>query len=303
MVAVFSVMGAAGGVCDVSGNTLAVWSRPRAAAPLLNRLHLCFALGALAAPLVVSRALDWFESVGPVAVVSGAVAACCIVAFLRSPPPRQEVVEVAAGETSALPAARRLQLAMVCVFFLCYVAVETGVASWIHTYVEEVDPGRPGTATAVNVSFWVGFVAGRLLAIALATRLGPGRILAGSTAVTLIAAGSFATFAHDGAALVAVVIVFAAGLAPEYAAMVSYAEHHLSLSGASTSAFVASSSVGALVLPWGIGQLFDRYGAGSLRPTILVATVACGGAAFAVRAAVTPDGGAARPVLLATPDR
>jgi fucose permease len=71
-----------------------------------------------------------------------------------------------------------------------------------------------------------------------------------------------------------------------YASMVSYAEHHLSLSGASTAAFIAASGIGGLVLPWSIGQLFDRYGADSLPPTILAGTVATILAAGAVRLVV-----------------
>ena len=67
----------------------------------------------------------------------------------------------------------------------------------------------------------------------------------------------------------AIAFVFGAMVAPQYAAMMGFAEAHLSLSGRITSAIVATSGLGALVMPRIMGELFDRRGPGTF-PGILV---------------------------------
>jgi len=60
VVAVFMIIGFSAAALDVGGNTLAVWSQPtERVGSTLNALHLCFGLGALATPLIVSGSLKW----------------------------------------------------------------------------------------------------------------------------------------------------------------------------------------------------------------------------------------------------
>ncbi len=279
----FAVMGATGGLADVAGNTLVVWSRHGRATSLLNGLHLCFALGALATPIVVARSLDWFHSLWAVTIPTGAIAAICAVRMLTRPEPERSLPPpVPAGDRH--PRARSSQLASVCVFFFLYVAMESGFAGWIHTYVEQVDPGN--SATGVTVAFWAGFVLGRMIAIAVGTRISAGQIVGSSMVVALAAMVCLVAVGRTGPALWVFVVLYSMAIAPQFASMVSYAEHHLSLSGASTSLFIAASGIGGLSLPWVIGQLFDHLGAESLPPTILVVTVLAGVSALVVRSTV-----------------
>jgi len=66
-----------------------------------------------------------------------------------------------------------------------------------------------------------------------------------------------------------VTLLFALSVAPQYASMMAFAETHLALSGRNTSAIVASSGLGGLVMPFVVGQLFDRIGPQALPPTIV----------------------------------
>ncbi|CAN0117669.1 unnamed protein product, partial [Phaeothamnion confervicola] len=201
----FAAMGATGGLADVAGNTLVVWSRHGRATSLLNGLHLCFALGALVTPVLVARSLDWFHSLWAVAIPTGVIAAVCAARMITRPEPERSLPPpVAEGDRH--PRARSSQLASVCVFFFLYVAMESGVAVWIHTYVEEVDPGGP--ATGVTVAFWAGFVAGRMIAIAVGTRIGAGRIVGSSMVVALAAMGGIVGFGRTGTALLVLVILY-----------------------------------------------------------------------------------------------
>lgn len=272
LVLAFAVLGVAAGISDVAGNTLVMWSRPRGAGALLNALHLCFAVGALTAPILVNRSIHWFDSVWAVAVPVGVLAVIAGSMLLRHPAPTR--TRLATVERSTAGGARTLHVVLVCLFFFSYVAFESGFAGWIHTYVEQIGYGDATTATAMLTVFWGGFAFGRLIAIWTAKRMSPGRMVAGSMSLSVVAAVLFAVFPDGGPMLWLVTALFAVSIAPQYASMMAFAESHLALSGRNTSAIVAASGVGALVMPWALGQLFDAVGPESLPPVMVVMAVA-----------------------------
>jgi FHS family Na+ dependent glucose MFS transporter 1 len=271
MVAAFVVMGLAAGLSDVSGNTLVMWSRPEGAGSLLNALHLCFAVGALATPVLVNRSLHYTSSVWGVAVPVAVLAVVAGSILLRHPSPRRtRLATVAASDAGG---ARSLHVFLISLFFFSYVAMEAGFAGWIHTYTEQIGYGGTGTATGVVSVFWFGFALGRLIAIWLARLVTPGWMVAGSMAVAVVAAVLFALFPDGGPMLWVVTFAFALAIAPQYASMMAFAESHLALSGKNTSALVAASGVGGLLMPWLLGQLFDAVGPEALPPVMVVTSV------------------------------
>jgi MFS transporter, FHS family, Na+ dependent glucose transporter 1 len=251
MISWFVLLGLACAICDVAGNTLVVWSRPVGPGAALNGLHLCFAIGALSTPLVIT-------------VVVGAT-------LLRSPEP----VRTRHAETTHTdrPAARSGRLLLVAAFFFVYVAVEMGVAGWIHSYVEQINYGDSRTATAVTVMFWAGFTCGRVTSIWLSRVLSPGQMVGWSTGASVVAAVAFLVFDGPGPMLWVVVCFFAFTVAPQFASMIAFAEAHLTLSGAATSMFVAAAGLGGLVMPPLLGRLFDTVGPDVLPKATLVLTV------------------------------
>ncbi len=287
LVLAFAVMGLAAGISDVAGNTLVMWSRPKGSGALLNALHLCFAVGALAAPIVVNRSIHWFDSVWAVAIPVGALAIVAGSMLLRHPAPTR--TRLATVERSRAGGARTLHVVLVCLFFFSYVAFEAGFAGWIHTYVEQIEYGDATTATAMLTVFWGGFALGRLLAIWMARRTSPGRMVAGSMSLSVVAAALFAVFPDGGPMLWVVTALFALSIAPQYASMMAFAESHLALSGKNTSAIVAASGVGALVMPWALGQLFDAVGPEALPPVMVVMAVVTSVVALVVGRTVGSD--------------
>ncbi len=268
LVLAFAVLGLAAGLSDVCGNTLVMWSRPDGAGSLLNALHLCFAIGALAAPLLVNRSIHWLDSVWGVAVPVGVLAVAAGTMLLRSTAPVRARLDTVAR--SAAGGARTLQVVLICLFFFAYVALEVGFAGWIHTYVEQIEYGDATTATGVLTTFWAGFALGRLLAIWMARLMTPGWMVAASMGLSVLAAALFAVFPDGGPMLWIVTGLFALSIAPQYASMMAFAEAHLALSGKNTSAIVAASGVGGLVMPWVLGQLFDAVGPEALPPVMVV---------------------------------
>ncbi|MEN9643538.1 MAG: hypothetical protein RL238_207 [Actinomycetota bacterium] len=271
LVVAFVVLGLASGVSDVSGNTLVMWSRPRGAGSLLNALHLCFAVGALSAPLLVNRSIAWFHSLWGVAVVVGALAVAAGSSLLRHPAPVRSRLDTVARSNAG--GARRTQVLLIAAFFFAYVALEAGFAGWIHTYVEQIGYGGATTATAVVTVFWGGFALGRLLSIGIARRVSAGWIVAVSMVVAVVASVLFALFPDGGPMLWVVTFLFAVSIAPQYASMMAFAEAHLARSGRNTSVLVAASGVGSLLMPWSLGQLFDGVGPQVLPPVMVVSAI------------------------------
>lgn len=282
LVIAFAVLGLACGLCDVSGNTLVMWSRPEGPGPLLNSLHLCFALGAMVTPLLVNRSLHLVESVWGVALPMVALTAVCASLMLPHPSPMR--TRLATVERSHAGGARTMHVAVICAFFFAYVAMETGFANWIHTYVEQIEYGDAGTATGVTSMFGFGFALGRMGAIWTARHVSSGWTVAITTGMSVVASVLFVIFDGPGLMLWIVTLLFGLTVAPQYASMLAYAESHLALSGRNTSAIVAASGIGGLLMPFIVGQLFDRVGPQSLPPTVLVlAILTAAAAAYAGR--------------------
>jgi len=268
LVLAFAVLGLACGLSDVSGNTLVMWSRPEGPGPLLNSLHLCFALGAMVTPILVNRSLHFFDSVWGVALPMAALTVVCASLMLPHPSPAR--TRLATVERSHAGGARTMHVAVICAFFFAYVAMETGFVNWIHTYVEQIEYGDAGTATGVTSMFGFGFALGRVVAIWTARHVTPGWTVAIATGMSVGASMMFVVFDGPGPMLWVVTLLFGLSVAPQYASMLAFAESHLALSGRNTSAIVAASGIGGLMMPFVVGQLFDRVGPQALPPTVLV---------------------------------
>ncbi len=271
LVAAFVLVGAACGLGDVSGNTLVMWSRPDGAGPLLNALHLCFAIGAVFAPLLVRLSINLFDSVWAVALPVAGLAVACGVSMWRTAPPVHTRAETV--DRSHQSGARSTHVVLLALFYFLYVALETGFAGWIHTYVEEIGYGTAATATGMITVFWVGFMLGRVGSIWLSRLMSPGTLVGAAMLLSVAAALLFSAFRGAGPMLWVVTFVFAVSIAPQYASMMAFAELHLALSGRNTAVLVSASGIGGLVMPWLLGQLFDRNGPGSLPVVIVVLAV------------------------------
>jgi FHS family Na+ dependent glucose MFS transporter 1 len=265
---VAAAVGAAAAVVDVGANTLLVWARPGDPGPALNALHLCFGLGALAAPALVDRSIAWTSGLwavaGVVAVPSIAVAAVLVRRPAPAAPPRPASGPSAGGLTA------RCGLAA---FYVLYIGAELGVAGWIHTYAGAVGFG-PAAATGVTATFWAGFCLGRLVAAAVVRRVGEIRLLVVSCALAALAAVGL--LAGDGtpAAVWVGAGLFGATVSPQFPTMIAVADRRLGLTGSITAWIIAGTGLGSLTLPWLIGVLLDRAGARAMPATVAVLATA-----------------------------
>lgn len=298
LLVLFALLGGSGGVMDVGGNTLVVWSRtPETVGSALNALHLCFGVGALSSPLLVSRSLLWTDGLG---VFVGVVASGCVllaVVLRHAPAPAHRD---APAHDPATHTSRRGLLALVCLFFVLYVGLEAGFAGWVHTYAEEIRLGDVGTAGVLTSVFWAGFSAGRIAAIWLARRLDAVQLLVGSCVAAVVAIGVMAVADGNHAVVWGATAVFGATVGPQFPTMIAYGDQRLQLTGSATSLIIAASGLGGLLLPVGIGWLLDRYGAAAMPRTIAVAMVLATGLVVVIDASARALTARQRPPVTST---
>lgn len=262
VVAVFAIIGFSASAIDVGGNTLSVWSQPAdKVGSTLNALHLCFGIGALATPLVVSRSLAWNDDLLLVAICL-AVGLVLIGAVLRGT--QQPVRREAAHEHEVESARFSPAFLLLCLFFFLYVGAEVTFAGWVTTYGDEIHLGGGSAPEILTSVFWAGFVVGRVAAVGLTRRLPLATMLVAACLLSTVAA--FVLAVGDGFVAVVWVLTGVIGfsLGPQYATMLAFGDQRMRLSGSSTSLIIASSGVGGLTLPIGTGWILDRGGASLL---------------------------------------
>jgi FHS family Na+ dependent glucose MFS transporter 1 len=139
-------------------------------------------------------------------------------------------------------------------------------------------------------AFWGALTLGRLLAIPLATRYRPRSILLADLAGCLTSVGILLLW--PGSTVVTWLGSLGLGLAMAsiFPTTISLAERQIPITGQVTSWFLVASSVGAMTLPWLIGQLFEPVGPEITMLLILLDLVAATFVLVAlVRAEPRPD--------------
>jgi fucose permease len=272
VVALGALMGLGAGTMDVSANTVApTLVDADDLVSSMNALHMCFAIGALATPLVVGLSVALTDGLGLACGVFGvALVALGVTLWQRDRADGARRAAEQHAEAGPTPAAWRL--AIVASFFLLYVGLEVCFAGWVATYAHELGLAA-AWGTAFTAIFWGGFLAGRLLMAWRGERLDTGRVLwASVVAATVIATG----LAIVGGAPVAVLVgsaAFGAAIAPQFPTMLAHLHRSVPLTGTVTAWCIAGSAVGGLAIPPLIGTLFDRVGASALPWTIAAASV------------------------------
>jgi fucose permease len=247
----------------------------------MNRLHLCYSLGALAAPLAVGALVEMGVAWRlPFAITGALVFAVALRLGTRDLGARR--VAVAAPTLRGLGARRvPLPLVLLALAIACYVASENGVSSWLVRFLGDA---HAGVATVALSLFWAGLTGGRIVASRSGGRFAP---MAVATACGLAA----------GAAIVAAVVVPWAGASialfgvagfacgPVYPMIMAtagglYPARSNAVSGILTAAAVA----GSVVYPPLMGFISNGVGLGVGMAGAGLSACACAAALIAVRA-------------------
>ncbi len=261
----FFLSSVAAGAVDVGGNTLLIWIHRDKVAPFMNGLHFAFGLGATLSPVLIVPIMKWGGGIAWVYWMMALLNLPVALLLFNLPSP-SGVVE---DEIESGKPADYLLVGLISAFLFLYVGAEVGFGNWIAAYAQGINLADAATAAYLTSAFWGVFTIGRLLAIPIAAVWPSRRILwvnlmgavASLTLIILLPSASWALWASA--------MALGLFLASTFPTMFSLAERHLSLTAKLTSMFFMGISLGAMILPWLIGQLFDAVGPRSVMWVIL----------------------------------
>lgn len=276
-----AIIGLGAGATDVGANTvLPSVVEPAVLVSSMNALHMCFAVGAVAAPLIIGASLQITDSLWPACALI-AVGSAGLAGALWFGDRRGAAARAAADHQEQGSPPDRWRLALVGLFFVLYVGLEIGFAGWIATYSDELGLGS-GWATGLTAAFWAGFLAGRIAMVGGGDAIDTARVLRWSIGgATTLAVVVVLVGARPIPLLVASVL-FGAAIAPQFPTMLAHLHRVVPLTGPVTAWCIGGSAVGGLIFPPAIGELLDSLGTSALPWTVTAASAASGAVVFAI---------------------
>lgn len=275
------LLGASAGALDVGGNTLLVWVHGRQVGPFMNALHFFFGVGSFLAPLIVALARELSGSGSGaywmVALLMLPVAAWLI--RLPSPSARTDAEQRRGAEETLAAGTHRDEvhldsgrgakeqratvryiIALIALLLALYVGAEAAFGGWIHTYAVALDLSDATTAAYLTSAFWGALTVGRLAAIPLAARYRPRSILLADLVGCLVSVGILLLWPGSLAAIWLGSLGLGFSMASIFPTAITLAERRIPITGQVTGWFLVASSIGAMFVPWLIGQLFEPVG-------------------------------------------
>lgn len=263
---VLLLLGLSEGTVDVGTNTLLVWVHSGKVGPFMNGLHFFFGAGAFLSPIIVAEAL---RRTGDITLAYWALALLVLpvtVWFLRFPGPVGRVATDGDGDRVH----DAWLVAVAGLFLAVYVGAEVSFGGWIFSYITALGLAGEATAAYLTSAFWGAFTLGRLLSIPLAARWRPRTILLVDLAGALLSVTVLLIWPQSLTAAWAGTLGMGLTLAAIFPTTLSLAERRMVISGRVTSWFFVGASLGAMTIPWLVGQLFAAAGPRITMVAILV---------------------------------
>lgn len=143
------------------------------------------------------------------------------------------------------------------------------MGGWIYTYATATGLSNEAQAAYLTSLFWGTFTAGRLLSIPLVRRFPPRAMLIVAWSGCLISVGGMVLLGDAPLVLWLGTVGVGFSMASIFPTMISFGERRMPITGQITGWFFVGGSLGAMTLPWLIGQLFESIGPRVTMSTIL----------------------------------
>jgi len=253
---IFGIMGFAGGTIDVGGNTLLAWLHRDNVGPYMNALHVFFGVGAILTPIVFVGLFNYGGGLQlPLWVFAVVILLPGIgLLLLRSPEP-----EISQDDSSSGNGLRYLTI-LIAAFLFMYVGAEVNINGWLFTYSRQMNLASEVSAAYLTSTFWIFITLGRLAAIPLYSFVRSTTILILDFIGCITSMSLILLFPNSSTALwigVAGAGLFMGSVFPTTLGLV---EERIGTTGLRTSWFLVGASIGAMVFPWTVGQLFGFIG-------------------------------------------
>ncbi|KAM9382185.1 LOW QUALITY PROTEIN: sodium-dependent glucose transporter 1 [Phaethornis superciliosus] len=289
LTALMSVIGGAMGILDTGGNVLALNTWGAEAGPHMQALHFSFAVGAFVAPILAKMALGGPESkdlpvvektnqsalmtvqkalkqyFGPdflwsYVVIGTYLLFVSIFFFIlcsKSISAREK--SKASLQEGVLAKYHRALIALLFLFFFCYVGAEVTYGSYLFTYAKVFAEMKENEAAVLNSVFWGTFAACRGVAIFCAACLYPGTMIVLSLVGSAVSSFCLAFFARYPTLLWVGTAVYGASMATVFPSGISWIEQYTVVEGKSASLFVIGAALGEMCIPALVGYLQGRF--------------------------------------------
>ena len=198
-----ALMGACNGLLDVSMNAQAAEVEQRVGRPIMSSFHALFSLGGVGGALLAGGAMA--VGVGDVAHVGVSAVVALSAAVVALPGlARSRAARDTASPVVARPSATLLTLGILALLGLM---AEGAMADWSAVYLHDTLGSSPSVAALGFAAFSLTMAAGRLTGDVLVGRLGPRRVLRGSSAVAAVGLGTALLLGHPAIGVVGCALV------------------------------------------------------------------------------------------------
>jgi len=265
MVALGAVAGLGAGAIDAGLNTFVA---AHFGEGLMQWLHASYGIGITTGPLIMTTALNAFQSWRVGYITVGAVQlflAACFVLTLpmwrrnERPTGTETQVRLTDYKTSLVDTIYQPRVWLSLLLFFLYTGAEVALGVWAYTLLTESRHVQPEAAGLVVGSYWAMFTIGRVIAGLYARRQGVNQLVMGGLAVALLGAALLWWNPIPAASLVAVGVVGFA-IAPIFPGFVSRTSHRVGMRFAANTIGMqmAAAGLGSASIPSLVGILARR---------------------------------------------
>ncbi|MGD9405195.1 MAG: MFS transporter [Anaerolineae bacterium] len=277
------LLGVGGGALDVGGNTLIVWVHGRKVGPFMNALHFFFGVGSFLAPVIVGQALTLSGGISWGYWLLALLVLPVALWLLRVPSPSSpnrmphdtqqsgsNAEDALRSELQQTTTGRGKIVLLIALLLLFYVGAESAFGGWIYTFAIALDLSDAATAAYLTSAFWGALTFGRLVSIPLAARYRPCSILLADLLGCLASVSVILLWPTSALAVWLGALGLGFAMASIFPTAISLAERRIPITGQVTGWFLVAASIGAMSIPWLIGQLFEPLGPPSVMWVILL---------------------------------
>ena len=256
LIGLYFVFGLTQAIIDVGANTLIIWIHKDKVAPFMNALHLMFGVGAFISPLVLARALELSTGTEWAFWFMALVTIPSMIWLFRLPSPSSPDKDKMLEPKPAQPHL----LVLLVLFFGFYVSAEASFAGWIYSYALKTGLADTTQAARLTAAFFAAYTFGRLIAIPIASRVAPKLILVVDFLIGILGLSLILIFRDLSVFLWIGTLLTGLGIASVFPTALAFAERRMTVTGKITGYFFVGGSLGGIVTPWLIGQLFEPVG-------------------------------------------
>ncbi len=248
------LVGLLNGTIDIGGSALLFRFPKEQVSPYMNALHFFFGVGALLSPILLAQSLAYS---GTIDWAYWGLAGCMALLSLKlmvTPPPPKKNLSASTATTSAIPWQAVIGAGLI--LFL-YVGSEVAFGGWIYAYAIQFGIADETLAAYLTSTFWAAITVGRLITIPLARRFHPHVILLGNLIGSLGFLSFFALWPDPVIGTWVGTLGFGLAMSSIFPTTLVWVERHVPLSGQVTGFIFGGGSLGAMTLPWLIGQWIE----------------------------------------------